>query len=74
MWIKKAEMVDSRESVRDIKFAPHHMGLKLVGTMPNYKLVLFHDCISAYLLLLLPYLRLLVQLMVISAFTRQWTL
>ncbi len=30
VWIKKAEMVDSRDSVRDIKFAPHHMGLKLV--------------------------------------------
>jgi WD40 repeat protein len=28
-WIKRAEIVDSRDSVRDIKFAPHHMGLKL---------------------------------------------
>jgi nucleoporin SEH1 len=28
-WVKKAELVDSRDSVHDIKFAPHHMGLKL---------------------------------------------
>jgi WD40 repeat protein len=28
-WVKKAELVDSRDSVHDIKFAPHHKGLKL---------------------------------------------
>ena len=28
-WVKKAELVDSRDSVHDIKFAPHHTGLKL---------------------------------------------
>jgi len=28
-WIKKRELVDSRESVSDIKFAPRHTGFKL---------------------------------------------
>jgi len=28
-WAKRATLVDSRDSVQDIKFAPRHMGLKL---------------------------------------------
>ncbi|KAL6064696.1 Nucleoporin SEH1 [Balamuthia mandrillaris] len=28
-WHKKIELLDSKDSVKDIKFAPHHMGLKL---------------------------------------------
>lgn len=29
-WTKRATLVDSRDSVLDIKFAPRHLGLKLV--------------------------------------------
>lgn len=29
-WITRTALVDSRNSVKDIEFAPKHMGLKLV--------------------------------------------
>ena len=35
-WIKRASLVDSRTAVTDVKFAPKHMGLQLVGGM-KYK-------------------------------------
>lgn len=30
-WSQRATLVDSRDSVSDIKFAPRHVGLKLVS-------------------------------------------
>jgi len=30
-WIKRTSLVDSRTAVTDVKFAPKHMGLLLVG-------------------------------------------
>ena len=30
-WVLKASLVDSRTSVNDVKFAPRHLGLMLVG-------------------------------------------
>ena len=29
-WKNQAQLVDARESVHDIKFAPRHLGLRLV--------------------------------------------
>ncbi len=30
-WVCKASLVDFRQAVNDVKFAPRHLGLKLVG-------------------------------------------
>lgn len=31
-WRNQAQLVDARESVHDVKFAPRHLGLRLVST------------------------------------------
>ncbi|XP_031569466.1 nucleoporin SEH1-like [Actinia tenebrosa] len=41
-WVKRASLVDSRTSVTDVKFAPHHLGLQLAtcskdGTVRIYE-------------------------------------
>lgn len=30
-WVKRGNLVDSRSSIVDVKFAPKHLGLKLVS-------------------------------------------
>jgi nucleoporin SEH1 len=36
-WQARATLVDSRDSVSDIKFAPRHVGLKLVTTATSLR-------------------------------------
>jgi nucleoporin SEH1 len=42
-WIERARLVDSRGSVQDIEFAPHHHGLQLVYTHIYYLFVYLID-------------------------------
>ena len=42
-WIKRTSLVDSRTSVTDVKFAPKHMGLQLVG-IQGTKIIQYCAC------------------------------
>ena len=42
-WVPRANLVDSRTSVNDVKFAPRHLGLMLVFHCLNIKTIALND-------------------------------